>query len=248
MDLPTYTNIWRIEKRLYKLYDLRLPMPLPVVWIGVFVGVLVPWCFFLYLIGLPLEAPWHVVYLVPPGVLTWLSTRPVIESKRLTELLQSQVRYMTEPRTWCRMAPSGEPDEITVVARVWRAAPLAEGEGVRVPRKARRKAASKAGQVRITPGTAPVRGRRAGKQPRFPERALPSRLASPAEAESVAESPSRVVRPVVAAAAAAAAPVADSTVPGATTSRGTATAAGERVFSLAEPAAGPPRGGSTGSG
>ncbi|WP_425548882.1 hypothetical protein, partial [Actinomadura meridiana] len=31
MDLPTYTNIWRIEKRLYKLYDLRLPMPLPLV-------------------------------------------------------------------------------------------------------------------------------------------------------------------------------------------------------------------------
>ena len=30
MELPTYTSIWRIEKRLYKLYDFRLPMPLPV--------------------------------------------------------------------------------------------------------------------------------------------------------------------------------------------------------------------------
>ena len=30
MDLPTYTSIWRIEKRLYKLYDFRLPMPVPV--------------------------------------------------------------------------------------------------------------------------------------------------------------------------------------------------------------------------
>ena len=29
MELPTYTNIWKIEKRLYKLYDFRLPMPLP---------------------------------------------------------------------------------------------------------------------------------------------------------------------------------------------------------------------------
>jgi len=28
VDLPTYTNIWRIEKRLYKLYDFRLPAPL----------------------------------------------------------------------------------------------------------------------------------------------------------------------------------------------------------------------------
>ena len=34
MDLPTYTNIWRIEKRLYKLYDFRLPAPLPITWIA----------------------------------------------------------------------------------------------------------------------------------------------------------------------------------------------------------------------
>lgn len=123
MDLPTYTNIWRIEKRLYKLYDLRLPMPLPIVWIGVFVGVLVPWSLLLLLIGVNFEAPWHVLYLVPPGVVTWLSTRPVIENKRLTELLQSQLRYLGEPRMWCRMAPDAEPDEIIIVGRVWRAAP-----------------------------------------------------------------------------------------------------------------------------
>jgi hypothetical protein len=42
VDLPTYTNIWRIEKRLYKLYDFRLPAPLPITWIGVFAGITVP--------------------------------------------------------------------------------------------------------------------------------------------------------------------------------------------------------------
>ncbi|MFF5206749.1 TcpE family conjugal transfer membrane protein [Streptosporangium sp. NPDC000396] len=138
MDLPTYTNIWRIEKRLYKLYDLRLPMPLPIVWIGVFVGVVVPWSLLLYLLGLPFDAPWHVVYLVPPGVVTWLSTRPVIESKRLTELLQSQVRYVGEPRSWCRMAPASEPSEVSLSGRVWRAAPQqAAPVRVKAARKAR---------------------------------------------------------------------------------------------------------------
>ena len=39
MELPTYTNIWRIEKRLYKLYDFRLPMPLPVGQIAVFAAI-----------------------------------------------------------------------------------------------------------------------------------------------------------------------------------------------------------------
>ncbi|WP_433350644.1 TcpE family conjugal transfer membrane protein [Microtetraspora malaysiensis] len=136
MDLPTYTNIWRIEKRLYKLYDLKLPTPLPIVWIGVFVGVLVPWWTFLLLVGLPFDAPWHVVYLVPPGIVTWLSTRPVIEGKRLTELLQSQVRYLAEPRTWCRMAPVSESDEITLTVRVWRSAPVGKGRGAGRQRRA----------------------------------------------------------------------------------------------------------------
>ena len=41
MDLPTYTSIWRIEKRLYKLYDFRLPMPVPVGQIAVFAAITV---------------------------------------------------------------------------------------------------------------------------------------------------------------------------------------------------------------
>ncbi|HXA62550.1 MAG TPA: TcpE family conjugal transfer membrane protein [Streptosporangiaceae bacterium] len=121
MDLPTYTNIWRIEKRLYKLYDLRLPIPLPLVQIGVFLGVFVPWIVLLQLVGIPFGGGWILpLYLVPPAVLTWLGTRPVIEGKRLTELVQSQSRYLGEPRTWCRLTPISEPREVVVVAKVWR--------------------------------------------------------------------------------------------------------------------------------
>ncbi|HJZ27913.1 MAG TPA: TcpE family conjugal transfer membrane protein, partial [Streptosporangiaceae bacterium] len=81
MDLPTYTNIWRIEKRLYKLYDFRLPAPLPITWIAVFVGITVPYIFFLVVIGVPFNHNLVWLYVLPPGVLTWLTTRPVIESK-----------------------------------------------------------------------------------------------------------------------------------------------------------------------
>ncbi|WP_185844784.1 TcpE family conjugal transfer membrane protein [Nonomuraea sp. WAC 01424] len=134
MDLPTYTNIWRIEKRLYKLYDLRLPMPLPIVWIGVFVGVFVPWSLLLILVGVPVAMPWHVLFLVPPGIVTWLSTRPVIEGKRLTELLESQLRYLGQPKAWYRLAPTAEPEAVSFSGRVWRTTPA------RVKAKAARKA------------------------------------------------------------------------------------------------------------
>ena len=119
MDLPTYTNIWRIEKRLYKLYDFRLPAPLPINWIAVFAGITVPYILLLVAIGLPFNHTLVWLYVLPPGLLTWLTTRPVIESKRLPELLESQVRYLTEPRSWCRMAPATEKDQVVLTARVW---------------------------------------------------------------------------------------------------------------------------------
>ncbi|MDQ2875413.1 MAG: conjugal transfer protein, partial [Actinomycetota bacterium] len=129
MDLPTYTNIWRIEKRLYKLYDFRLPMPLPVGQIAVFLAIAVPYIGVLAILGLPFSHTLLWLYILPPGVLAWLTTRPVLESKKLPELVLSQVRYLLEPRTWCRMSPLTEKEEITLTARIWRRAePAADPE------------------------------------------------------------------------------------------------------------------------
>ena len=124
MELPTYTNIWKIEKRLYKLYDFRLPMPLPVGQVAVFLAIAVPYMLILTAIGMPFSHTWLWLYILPPGVLAWLVTRPVLEGKRLPELVMSQARYLAEPRTWCRMAPLAEKDEIAVSATVWRRAAL----------------------------------------------------------------------------------------------------------------------------
>ncbi len=120
MDLPTYTSIWRIEKRLYKLYDFRLPMPLPIGQITVFAAVAVPYVLILQLLGLPLSHTLIWLYILPPGVVTWLATRPVLESKRLPELVRSQLRYLAEPKVICRMAPLAERDVVVVTGRVWR--------------------------------------------------------------------------------------------------------------------------------
>jgi MinD-like ATPase involved in chromosome partitioning or flagellar assembly len=127
VELPTYTSIWRIEKRLYKLYDFRLPMPLPVGQAAAFTAITVPYVVVLTLSGLPFSHTLFWLYVLPPGVLTWLVTRPVLESKRLPELVVSQVRYLAEPAMWCRLAPAAEKDQMTVVGRVWRRAVTAPG-------------------------------------------------------------------------------------------------------------------------
>src|SRR5215475_9996279 len=99
-------------------------MPLPVGQIAVFMVIAVPYVLILSLIGLPFSHTLLWVYVLPPGVLAWLTTRPVLEGKRLPELILSQARYLLEPRTWCRMAPFAEKNEIVIVCRVWRRAEL----------------------------------------------------------------------------------------------------------------------------
>ena len=120
MDLPTYTSIWRIEKRLYKLYDFRLPMPLPIGQVTVFAAITVPYVVLLTVLGLPFNHTLIWLYILPPGLATWLVTRPVLESKRLPELIKSQLRYLAEPRILCRMAPLSERDIVVVTGRIWR--------------------------------------------------------------------------------------------------------------------------------
>ena len=160
MDLPTYTSIWRIEKRLYKLYDFRLPMPVPVGQIAVFAAITVPYVIILTVLGLPFSHTLFWLYVLPPGVLTWLATRPVLESKRLPELIISQVRYLGEPATWCRMSPLAEKDEVVVVGRVWRRA--AEQEPVTAP------APAPAPARRPVPVRArPAHGRGSGRGPGY---------------------------------------------------------------------------------
>src|ERR1039458_8335981 len=95
-------------------------MPLPLGQIAVFTAIAVPYVVVLAVLGLPFSHTLLWLYVLPPAVLAWLATRPVLESKRLPELVHSQLRYLTEPRTWCRLAPLAEKEEITVTCRGWR--------------------------------------------------------------------------------------------------------------------------------
>ena len=200
MDLPTYTNIWRIEKRLYKLYDFRLPMPLPVGQIAVFTAIAVPYVVILKLVGLPFSHTLLWLYILPPGALAWLVTRPVLEGKRLPELVVSQLRYLNEPRTWCRMAPLAERDQIVVVARVWRRAEGAMTDDV--PVVTSQPAAAEAVGVAADPlpPASPTAPQRPALERHLPDRPIAAWPQAPAVARSAAPAaPAPAAPPAVAA-------------------------------------------------
>jgi hypothetical protein len=145
-------------------------MPLPVGQITVFVTIAVPYVLILTMVGMPFSHTWVWLYALPPGVLTWLVTRPVLEGKRLPELVFSQLRYLAEPRTWCRMMPVAEKSHVIVIAQVWRApaSPPQTGLGTDAQRAAEpepvparpvwpdRPAVSPAGRARASAAADPI--------------------------------------------------------------------------------------------
>src|SRR5262245_64144135 len=95
-------------------------MPLPIGQVTVFAAITMPYVLVLTMLGLPFNHTLIWLYVLPPGMATWLATRPVLEGKRLPELIVSQLRYLTEPKIWCRMAPLAERDVVVVTGRIWR--------------------------------------------------------------------------------------------------------------------------------
>jgi MinD-like ATPase involved in chromosome partitioning or flagellar assembly len=205
VDLPTYTNIWRIEKRLYKLYDFRLPMPLPINWIAVFTGITVPYIVLLIAIGLPFNHTLLWLYVLPPGLLTWLTTRPVIEGKRLPELVESQVRYLTEPRTWVRLTPLAEKDQMFLSARVWRGRQASERAAAAVAAASAASSGASPEAVAVTGGAVARRGRAKSRVPAIALNAAPvpvrdhgqPRSRTPRPANGQVATPGAAMRPRV---------------------------------------------------
>jgi hypothetical protein len=119
MYLPTYTSIWKIERRLYKLYDWVLPTPISIAQTAVFVSTLVLWGMFLQALGIPAQANTGWLFLLPPGFAAWASGRPLIEEKRPHELVVSQVRYVLEPRQLARLTERREAERVRFFGTMW---------------------------------------------------------------------------------------------------------------------------------
>lgn len=121
MQLKTYTELWHVENRLYKFYDVNLPFPIATKQLGIGVLAFIPWFFLMNLIGVPFAPPIGVlVWLAPPGFLTWWGSKPVAEGKNLYDFLLSQIRYKLNPKTYAGLVPTElDEDQIILDGRIW---------------------------------------------------------------------------------------------------------------------------------
>lgn len=120
MELPTYTSVFTLERRLYAIYDLELPAPVGFFQVGAFLLAAVVFFLLGRLFGVPMSAGTAWFYFVPPGLAAWVASKPVAEGKRPHVWALAQLRYLLEPRVLHRLVEAHEPAALRMGAVVWR--------------------------------------------------------------------------------------------------------------------------------
>jgi hypothetical protein len=123
LDLPVFTNVFRLRRRLYRIYDVELPVPVSLLQVVAFSAAAVLVFTALRAGGVDLTPGSAWVFIVPPGVFAWLANRSVADERTPLEWGTAQVRHLLEPRTLAALEPAtATPRPAPVLVRVWRRA------------------------------------------------------------------------------------------------------------------------------
>lgn len=121
LELRTHTRLWQVEKKLYKLYDYTLPMPVSLRMVGIALLAFAVWIPICIAVGVPFAPPFgHIIWLAPPVALTYFGNKPVAEGKRLGELLGSNLSfYLAQPDRIAGLRAHTAPDTVYAHVDVW---------------------------------------------------------------------------------------------------------------------------------
>jgi hypothetical protein len=104
LRLPTYNQVWRLERMIYRIERVSLPFPVTVSQIGVFVGALT---FMVVLSALKpvMMLPATARYALIPGLFTWYLTRQSLDGKPPHLWVATMAGYLLGPRRLGGFAP-----------------------------------------------------------------------------------------------------------------------------------------------
>jgi hypothetical protein len=109
-QLPTYTSVFRLQRRLYAVYDWELPVPVGLLEAAVFIGGVGVCIVLAQLLGIAFSAGTAWFFVVPPGFLAYLSRQPVADGKQPHAWVVSQLRFLLEPRLLVDLAEARRRD------------------------------------------------------------------------------------------------------------------------------------------
>lgn len=103
-QLPTYTSVFRLQRRLYAVYDWELPVPLGLIEVAVFAVAAAVFFAAGQLLRIPVTASTAWFFVVPPAFLAYLARQPVADAKQPHAWIITQARYLLEPRVLVGLA------------------------------------------------------------------------------------------------------------------------------------------------
>jgi hypothetical protein len=120
MELPVYTSLLRVERRLYEIGQFELPRPVTLTEAGVFASTFLVLVLGTHLLGMGVSATWAWVYLVLPWLAARAAAQPLADRKRVDLWARSQVRHLVaEPQLLARLQSVHEPRQLRLRVRVW---------------------------------------------------------------------------------------------------------------------------------
>lgn len=114
---PTYQAVWSWERRIYRIEQIRLPMPVTFRWLGAVLGALV--------VTIPLNSlldpllPWAPVryVLLPILLANWL-TKAKLDGKPPLAWVTGVVAYLFVPKRWTVHGPVKRQGRVKFTVRV----------------------------------------------------------------------------------------------------------------------------------
>jgi hypothetical protein len=121
LDLPTYTKLFEVERKLYKIFDMELPRPVGLLEGLAFLLTLLLIVVVMSTLGIGVTADNAFLYIVPPGLAAWLASQQfdITDAKRPHAWAITQLKYLLEPRHLVRLRPNREPGRLRIDRQYW---------------------------------------------------------------------------------------------------------------------------------
>lgn len=97
MEIRTFTSFWNMERKLYAIYDVTLPVPISLKVAGAFLATGIPWWGLMSVLNIPF-GQFAVMWIFPPVILGYIASKPIFQKKTFIAFLMSQANYLKEPK------------------------------------------------------------------------------------------------------------------------------------------------------
>lgn len=128
LRLRTYSQVWRLERMIYRIERVPLPFPVTVTQTGVFAAAVAVMALLSRLAPVAVFSP-AIRYLLVPGLVTWFLTRQSLDGKPPHLWLMTMVGYLATPQRLGGYNPLPRPRRLRVRPRVaYRSSPPEQTE------------------------------------------------------------------------------------------------------------------------